>query len=141
MSQQPPQPPYGGPPAGYGGPPGGPPAYPPGPYPQPQGPRPGMSNKAKFWIGVALSIPAVILGAVVSGGGSAVVSALGGDPQAGAILSSVLGLLMFAGLIAAIVFERTRWFALGIIAGVAVLLILLAGACIVLLVALSQSFS
>lgn len=135
MSQQPPRPPHGGPP-------GEPPGYPPVAYPQPQGqPSGGISNKAKFWIGVALAIPVLIVGSIVSGSGSAVVTGLGGAPEAGAIVSSVLGLLMLGGFIAAIVFERTRWFAIGILAGLAVLLILLAGACIVLLVALSKSFS
>ncbi|MCW2846723.1 MAG: hypothetical protein JWR90_697 [Marmoricola sp.] len=123
MSQQPPPPPY--------------------PYQGPSGPPPqsGMSNKAKFWIGVALSIPALIVGGLLTGGGSAAATALGADPQAGAIVSSVLGLLVFAAFIAAVVIERTRWFAIGIMAGTAVLFILAAGACVVLLVGLSQGFS
>jgi hypothetical protein len=100
-----------------------------------------MSNKAKFWIGVALSIPALIVGGLLTGGGSAAATALGADPQAGAIVSSVLGLLVFAAFIAAVVIERTRWFAIGIMAGTAVLFILAAGACVVLLVGLSQGFS
>ena len=100
-----------------------------------------MSNKARFWIGVALSLPALIVAGIISGGGSAVAEGLGADPQAGAIVSSILGLLLFAGFIASIVFERTRWFALGILAGAAILFILAAGACIVLLVAFANSFN
>ena len=42
---------------------------------------------------------------------------------------------------AAIVFARTRWFAIGVIAGLAVILILAAGACVVLIVALTNSYS
>ena len=131
MSQQPPPPPYGGPPQSpYGGPPG--------PY-QPPEPTPGMSNKAKFWIGVLLTIPAIILGSVITGVGSAAVNAVNGDPAIGAAVSSVLGLLIFAAYIAAIVIPRTRWFALGILAGTAVLFILAAGACVALIVAYSNS--
>ena len=131
MSQQPPPPPYGGPPQSpYGGPPG--------PY-QPPEPAPGMSNKAKFWIGVLLTIPAIIVGSVITGAGTALVDAVNGDPAIGAAVSSVLGLLIFAAYIAAIVIPKTRWFALGILAGTAVLFILAAGACVALLVAYSNS--
>ena len=129
MSQQPPPPPYGGPPQSpYGGPPGPPPE-----------PAPGMSNKAKFWIGVLLTIPAIIVGSVITGAGSALVDAVNGDPAIGAAVSSVLGLLIFAAYIAAIVIPKTRWFALGILAGTAVLFILAAGACVALIVAYSNS--
>jgi hypothetical protein len=133
MSQQPPPPPYGGPPQPpYGGPPG--------PYPQQQpGSGSGMSNKAKFWIGVALTIPALIVGSVITGSGSAAVDAMNGDPAVGATVSSILGLLVLAAYIAMIVFPRTRWVALGILAGTAVLFILAAGACVALIVAYSSS--
>ena len=131
MSQQPPPPPYGGPPQSpYGGPPG---TY------QPPEPAPGMSNKAKFWIGVLLTIPAIIVGSVITGAGTALVDAVNGDPAIGAAVSSVLGLLIFAAYIAAIVIPKTRWFALGILAGTAVLFILAAGACVALIVAYSNS--
>jgi hypothetical protein len=124
MSQQRPPPPYGGPPMPY--PPGG------------REPGTGMSNKAKFWIGVALAIPALIVSGIVTGAGTALVDAVGGDPALGATLSTVLGLLVLAGFIAMVVYPRTRWFALGIMAGTAVLLILFAGACVALLVAYSN---
>ena len=131
MSQQPPPPPYGGPPQSpYGGPPG--------PYPPPERP-PGMSNKAKFWLGVLLTIPAIIVGSVITGVGSAAVDAVNGDPAIGAAVSSLLGLLILAAYIAMIVIPKTRWFALGILAGTAVLFILAAGACVALIVAYSNS--
>jgi len=76
---------------------------------------------------------------VITGVGSAAVNAVNGDPTIGAAVSSVLGLLIFAAYIAAIVIPRTRWFALGILAGTAVLFILAAGACVALLVAYSNS--
>ena len=134
MSEQPP-PPYGGPPSTpYGGPPG--------PYPQQQpDPDAGMSKKAKFWIGVVLTIPVIIIWGVLSGGGSAVTEGVGGDPSAGAAVAAVISLLLFALFIAALVVEKTRWFAIGVLAGTAVLLILFAGACIVLIIGLSQSYS
>ena len=129
MSQQPPPPPYGGPPQSpYGGPPGPPPE-----------PAPGLSNKAKFWIGVLLTIPVIVVGSLITGAGSAAVDAVNGDPAIGAAVSSLLGLLIFAAYIAMIVIPKTRWFALGILAGTAVLFILAAGACVALLVAYSNS--
>jgi len=98
-----------------------------------------MSNKAKFWIGVLLTIPAIISASVITGGGSAAVNAVNGDPAIGAAVSSLLGLLIFAAYIAAIVIPKTRWFALGVLAGTAVLSILAAGACVALIVAYSNS--
>ncbi|MEO7943468.1 MAG: hypothetical protein ABIR34_08720 [Marmoricola sp.] len=131
MSQQPPSP--------YGGPPGD---YPPGNYPLqgPGQPPGGMSNKAKFWIGVALAIPGMVVAGVISGAGTAVVDGLGGDPGLGAVVSGLIGLLLLAGFIAMIVFPRTRWIALGMLAGAAILFILAAGACVVLIVALNNSY-
>ena len=57
------------------------------------------------------------------------------------MVSFVLGLLLLGAFVAAIVVERTRWFALGILAGGAVLFILAAGACVVLLVAFMSSYN
>lgn len=115
------------------------------PYP-PQGVSPGqprgtMSNKAKFWIGVALALPTLVVAGLVAGAGSALADGLGADPQTGGIVSGLIGLLLLAGFIASIVLPRTRWFALGVLAGVAVLFILAAGACVVLLVAFTRSYS
>ena len=39
-----------------------------------------------------------------------------------------------------IVLERTRWIALGMLAGTAIVLILVAGACVALLVAYSNTY-
>ena len=133
--------PYGGPPPGgppYGGPP---PGGPPGPYGQPGGPRGGLSDRAKFWIGVALALPVVLLGSVVSGAVSSLMSLLGADPGVSAAIAGLVGLVELAALVVAVVFERTRWFAIGVIAGTAILLILAAGACVVLIVALTNSYS
>lgn len=128
MSQPPP--PYGGPP--HGGPPG--------PYPPPPGQSGGMSNKAKFWVGVVLALPTIVLAGLISGATSAVADGISGDSALAGVVAVVVGLAELGALIGAIVWGRTRWFAVGVIAGGAVLLILAAGACVVLLVALSNSY-
>jgi hypothetical protein len=99
-----------------------------------------MSNKAKFWIGVAIALPALMVGGIVSGAGSAVVDAVGGDPAVGAAVSGAIGLALLAGFVTLVVLERTRWIALGILAGSAILFILAAGVCVALLVAYSNSY-
>ncbi len=133
-------PPGGGPPGSGppgGGPPGGPP-YPPygpphgGPPPTP----PGMSNKAKFWLGFVLSVPALLLAAFVSNLPSIIIDAAGGDSSVTGSLSFLLFLLMGVGVLVMLFFERTRWWGLGLIAGIAVTLIVLAGACVVILAVL-----
>ena len=121
-------------------PPVGPP--PPGWQPYPQQPPPsGMSNTAKFWIGVLLALPVVILGSIVVGIVSGIGSALDDSGTASGVLGSLAGFGELIALVVAIIFAKTRWFAIGVIAGVAVLTVLAAGACVVLLVAFSNSFS
>ncbi len=139
---QPPSP-YGGPPGPPGPPYGGPPyGGPPGPYPPQQpGRSSGMSNKAKFWIGVVLALPVLVLAGIISGAASAVVDGISGDSNAAAAVAFVVGLGELAALVAAIVLAPTRWFAIGVIAGVAVLFVLAAGACVVLLIGLSSSYN
>jgi hypothetical protein len=100
-----------------------------------------MSNKAKFWIGVALAIPVAILAGTLGGAASAVVDGISGSSDAAAAAGVVVGLGEIAALVTALVFARTRWFAIGVIAGLAVILILAAGACVVLIVALTNSYS
>ena len=149
QGHQPQQPPQGQPPQGpppQGPPPQGPPpqgspsGFSPYPY-QPQKP-PGMSNRARFWIGVALAIPVLVLAGTVNGIAGAIGSAV--DPNTGSmtgVLVVIVDLLMFVGLVVAIVMPRTRYFALGVLAGVAILFVLLAGACVLLLAGLSGGFS
>jgi uncharacterized membrane protein YhaH (DUF805 family) len=99
-----------------------------------------MSNTAKFWIGVLLALPVVVVGSIVVGIASGIGSALDDSGNASAILGGVASILDLAALVAALVVARTRWFALGVIAGVAVLAVLAAGACVVLLAAFSSSY-
>jgi hypothetical protein len=100
-----------------------------------------MSNKAKFWIGVLLALPAVIVAGMVLGAGAALASAI--DPGSGLVgsVQLLLSVLLLAGYVAMIVVEKTRWFAIGMLAGGALLAILAAGACIVLLVAITNSYN
>jgi hypothetical protein len=100
-----------------------------------------MSNKAAFWIGAVLALPAIFLASLIVGAGSAVGEGVTNSPTVGGVISGVLGLGLLAGLVTAIVMPKTRWFALGAVAGMSILLILAAGACVVLLVALTQSYS
>jgi hypothetical protein len=95
-----------------------------------------MSNKAKFWIGVVLALPTLFVAGVISAVGAALAEAAGGGSGAGSAVSIVFGLVLLALFVAACVSTRTRWFALGILAGSAILLIVAAGACVVLLVVL-----
>jgi hypothetical protein len=99
-----------------------------------------MSNKAKFWVGVVLALPTIVLAGLISGATSAVADGISGDSALAGVVAVVVGLAELGALIGAIVWGRTRWFAVGVIAGGAVLLILAAGACVVLLVALSNSY-
>lgn len=125
---------------GTGQPPYRPPehAYPPGPY----GPQPGSwapvprerSSTAKFWVGAGLSIPAILFVGVLTG---ALVNALGG--RAGDTVAAVVGLLTLGAVVAGLVVERTRWYVLGGIAGVAILSIVAAGACVLLVAAMLGS--
>ena len=70
-----------------------------------------MSNKAKFWIGVVLALPALVLAGIISGAASAVVDGISGDSNAAAAVAFVVGLGELAALVAAIVLAPTRWFA------------------------------
>jgi len=58
----------------------------------------------------------------------------------GAAVAGVVGLGPFAGFIVLVVFEKTRWVAQGMPAGTAISFILAAGACVVLIIGLSQSY-
>jgi branched-subunit amino acid transport protein len=100
-----------------------------------------MSNKAKFWVGVVLAIPAVVVGPLVIAAALNLGQVISADGPLGGVLSGVAALLLLAGLVTLMVVERTRWVGLGMLAGVAILLILAAGACVVLLVAISNSYS
>lgn len=126
MTQQPPPPPWGTPPP-----------FPPGPPP----PQPsGLSNKVKFWIGVPLAVPAMFATGMLMSLADTLLDGAAPTSSADGLVVLLVGLVLLAGFITLIVVERTRWFAIGMLAGGAAALILAAGACLVLLASLSGSF-
>jgi hypothetical protein len=108
------------PPSPYGGPPGQPPPS-------------GMSNKAKFWIGVVLALPAIFAGPALVAVAVNLGQVISADGPLSGILGGLASILLLAGFIALVVIERTRWVALGILAGIAALFVIAAGACVFLL--------
>lgn len=100
-----------------------------------------MSNKAKFWVGVVLAVPAVIVGPLLVGGALNLGQVISADGPLGGVLSGVVALLLLAGLVMLMVVEKTRWIGLGMLAGFAILAILAAGACVVLIVMITNSYS
>ena len=92
-----------------------------------------MSNGARFGIGVLLSLPALVLAGVVQAVPQMVQRALSLPPELAAVSSLVLNLALLALFILGLVKERTRFVVLGMMAGVAILFVLAAGACILLL--------
>jgi hypothetical protein len=139
MSEPPVTPP--GPPPGLppGLPPGRPPSGPGGqaPYPwQPPQP-PGMSPRGKFWLGVALAVP-VLLGClflVLLVGTLA--TSISEDPDTQGILVGAALVAVLAAWVALVAVRRTRMVALGAAAGAAVVTVVLGGACVALIAAVS----
>lgn len=126
MTQQPPPPPWGTPPP-----------FPPGPPP----PQPsGLSNKVKFWIGVPLVVPAMVVAGFLMGLADTLLDGAAPTSSADGLVVLLVGLVLLAGFTALIVVERTRWFAIGMLAGGAAALILAAGACLVLLASFTNSY-
>ncbi len=94
----------------------------------------GTSGSGMIWAGIALSFAVTVL----SGVGAGAVSAVPGIPGAVlATVSSLWGVALFLAPIVMLFFARSRKFGIGMLIGFAVQLILAAGACIMLLVALS----
>ena len=132
MSQQPPPPPYGGPP-------GQPSAARTGPPPGPAAARRGMSNKAKFWIGVLLALPALVVGRRHQRRRDGSGRRHRRRPVGGRHSSRERSPWpCWSACVLMIVLERTRWIALGMLAGTAILFVLAAGACVALLVGLLE---
>lgn len=114
-------------------PPPGPPGQPPQLYPRPKKP----TNWLAYILGAFLGAPAVGLGAV---GGLGAIGSAFGNQAAG--LFGALGLVLAIGVpIALIVPERTRPWGIGILIGYAVWAIVAAGACVVLIAAITSSES
>lgn len=113
------------------------PSYPPNqPSPYGQPPKEGMSNKAQTWLGIALTIPLVLVMSLIGGA----LGALGNGSSASTTVAGAVIPLASMGVPIALLFSsRTRFIGVGLFIGYAVLLIVAAGACVVLLAALSSS--
>jgi hypothetical protein len=109
--------PYGG----TGQPPGNYPPPPPGGYTQP----PQRSDRWKIWLGIGLSIPALILSGFLTG--------VSGFVDSSGALSAVVGGACLVAPVVMLFFGATRKVALGLLIGYAVILILFAGVCVALL--------
>ena len=101
-------------------------------------PRRGRSNVAKFWIGVALCIPAVFVVGVLEATPTAFANAVNLPGELSAIATFGLNVALLAAVVVGLVKEATRFIVVGILAGLAILFVLAAGACIVLLTGLSS---
>ena len=129
---EPPVPPTGGP---AGLPPPGSGGQPPSPWQPPR--PPGMSPRGKFWLGVALAVPVVIglLFLVLLVGTLA--TSVTEDPDTQGILVGVAVVAVLAAWVALVAVRRTRMVALGVAAGAAVVTVVLGGACVALIAAMS----
>lgn len=143
--------PYGPPSPGYGQDQGyyfGPQGYGPGhghyeghpgaPWSYAPPPPPGPSKSKQFWVGAALTVPGLFVVGLVTGFLSNVATSI--EPTLGSLVSMGLGATAFVAVIVGVVIEKTRWYAIGVIAAIGVLAILAAGACIVLLATLTGRF-
>ncbi|KRE62801.1 hypothetical protein [Nostocoides sp. Soil756] len=91
-----------------------------------------LSRKARFWIGFAVGVPAVpalLVGLLVG------VSALSGSGSGSTstVVSVAAGVLVVALVVAGLVVRATRWLTLGALAGGALVVIVLGGACVAIL--------
>lgn len=131
-----PQPPSPQPPSPYGAPPPGQPAYPPPAlpaYPVSSTDRPHeQEGSGRIWLGIALSIPYLVVAGVVMGGLGNLGNGAGGD------LAGLVGLAVFAAPFVMLFFRATRKVAIGLLIGFAALMILAAGACVALLAGLGS---
>jgi hypothetical protein len=101
--------------------------------------RRGRSNVAKFWIGVALCIPTLFLVGVLESLPTFVGDAVNLPGELSAIATFGLNIGLLGAFIVGIVRESTRFIVVGILAGVAILFVLAAGACIALLAGIASS--
>jgi hypothetical protein len=83
---------------------------------------------------VALCLPVLFVAGALQAIPSAIADALSLPPEIGQFSTLGLDLALFGAFIAGLVVEKTRFIVLGIMAGIAVLFVVAAGACILLLV-------
>jgi hypothetical protein len=96
-------------------------------------PRRRRSNTSKFWIGVVLCVPALFVVGVLESLPTLVGNALNLPDALSTIATFGLNLGLLAAFVVGLVRDSTRFVFVGILAGLAILFVLAAGACIVLL--------
>ncbi len=89
-------------------------------------------------MGVLLCLPVLFVVGALQAIPQAIAQGLSLPAEVGQFATLGLDLAIFAGMIAGLVFEKTRFLVLGTLAGIAVLFVVAAGACILLLVGLSN---
>jgi hypothetical protein len=102
--------------------------------------RRGRSNVAKFWIGVALCLPAVFVVGVLGSLPTIVGNAVNLPSGLSALATFGMSVALLAIAVLGLVRERTRFIVVGMLAGLAILFVLAAGACIVLLTGVGSSY-
>jgi hypothetical protein len=100
--------------AGAGGP----------PYP------PQRSDRWKIWLGIGLAVPALVA--------TGVLASLGGLVDSTGLVTSVVGLAGLATPVVLLFVPSTRKVAVGLVIGYAIVIMLLAGACVALLTTLNH---
>ena len=103
-------------------------------------PRRRQSNVAKFWIGVALCIPALFVVGALESLPTLVGNQVNLPNEISAIATFGLNIGLLAAFIVGLVRESTRFILVGMLAGLAILFVLAAGACIALLVGLGAGY-
>ena len=103
-------------------------------------PRRGRSNVARFWIGVALCLPALFVVGALESLPTLVGNKVNLPNEVSAIATFGLNIGLLVAFIVGLVRESTRFIFVGMLAGLAILFVLAAGACIALLVGLGAGY-
>jgi hypothetical protein len=96
-----------------------------------------MSGRAKFWLGAALAIPAVIAAVTLFATATTVATSLTEDTTTQGAVAIACLVVLLGCWVALVVVERTRMVALGILAGTAIVTVVLGGACVALIAAVN----
>ena len=107
---------------------------------QPVARRRGRSNVAKFWIGVALCLPALFVVGLLESLPTVVGNAVGLPDGLSAVATLGMNVGLLGAAVVGLVREATRFVVLGMLAGVAMLFVLAAGACIALLAGVGSGY-
>jgi hypothetical protein len=98
-----------------------------------------MSPRGKFWLGAALAVPVLVGVLVLVLTVGTLATSITEDPDVQGLLVLLSVIAVLAGWIALVAVRRTRMVALGAAAGAAVVTVVLGGACVALIAAVSGS--